>query len=131
MTIPTSLPRLKGFCFPREIIAYAVWAYHRFALSTADVEDLLAERGAIFSREAVRLWVNRFRVSVRDLHPTRPAPAAREMAYGRSGRPDQRRETLAVACNRRQWRCTRHSDPASPQSVSSADWFQPMANRVS
>ncbi|MCU9840253.1 IS6 family transposase [Ruegeria sp. WL0004] len=60
MTIQTSLPRLKGFRFPREIIAYAVWAYHRFALSTADVEDLLAERGVIVSREAVRLWVNRF-----------------------------------------------------------------------
>ncbi|MEP3301013.1 MAG: IS6 family transposase, partial [Roseibium sp.] len=52
--------RLKGFRFPREVIAYAVWAYHRFALSTADVEDLLAERGVIVSREAVRLWVNRF-----------------------------------------------------------------------
>ena len=38
----------------------AVWAYHRFALSTADVEDLLAERGVIVSREAIRLWVNRF-----------------------------------------------------------------------
>lgn len=60
MTIQTSLPRLKGFRFPREIIAYAVWAYHRFALSTADVEDLLAERGVSVSREAVRLWVNRF-----------------------------------------------------------------------
>ncbi|WP_163852198.1 IS6 family transposase [Pseudooceanicola aestuarii] len=60
MTISTSLPRLKGFRFPREIITYAVWAYHRFALSTADVEDLLAERGVIVSREAVRLWVNRF-----------------------------------------------------------------------
>jgi putative transposase len=52
--------RLKGFRFPREIIAYAVWAYHRFAMSTADVEDLLAERGVIVSREAIRLWVNRF-----------------------------------------------------------------------
>jgi len=29
-------------------------------LSTADVEDLLAERGVIVSREAIRLWVNRF-----------------------------------------------------------------------
>ncbi|MEL7049169.1 MAG: IS6 family transposase, partial [Pseudomonadota bacterium] len=28
MTKPASLPRLKGFRFPREIIAYAVWAYH-------------------------------------------------------------------------------------------------------
>ena len=54
------MPLLKGFRCPREIIAYAVWAYHRFGLSTADVEDLLAARGVIVSREAVRLWVNRF-----------------------------------------------------------------------
>ena len=60
MKIPPDMPRLKGFRFPREIIAYAVWAYYRFALSTADVEDLLAERGVIVSHEAIRLWVNRF-----------------------------------------------------------------------
>jgi putative transposase len=60
MKIPTSMLRLKGFRFPREIIAYAVWAYHRFAVNTADVEDLLAERGVIVSREAIRLWVNCF-----------------------------------------------------------------------
>ncbi len=54
MTIPTSLPRLKGFRFPREIIAYAVWVYHRFALSAADIVDLLADRGVIVRREAVR-----------------------------------------------------------------------------
>jgi putative transposase len=41
MKIPTSVLRLKGFQFPREIIAYAVWAYHRFAVSTANVEDPL------------------------------------------------------------------------------------------
>ena len=52
--------RLKGFRHPRAIIAYAVWAYHRFAMSTSDVEDLLAERGVLVSRETVRLWVNRF-----------------------------------------------------------------------
>ena len=66
MKIPASLPRLKGFRYPRKIIAYAVWAYHRFAMSTADVEDLLAERGVIVSREAVRLWVNRFGRHVAD-----------------------------------------------------------------
>lgn len=60
MNIPSSMPRLKGFRYSREVIAYAVWAYHRFALSTADVEDLLAERGVIVSRETIRLWVNRF-----------------------------------------------------------------------
>jgi putative transposase len=54
------LSRLKGFRYPRDVIAFAVWAYHRFALSTADVEDLLAERGVIVTRETVRLWVNRF-----------------------------------------------------------------------
>jgi len=55
MKPPSSFPRLKGFRYPREIIAYAVWVYHRFALSTADVEDLLAERGVVVSRETVRL----------------------------------------------------------------------------
>ncbi len=60
MKTPCSLPRPKGFRFPREIVAYAVWAYHRFALSTADVEDLLSERGVIVNRETVRLWINRF-----------------------------------------------------------------------
>ena len=60
MIIPSHMSRLKGFRYPREIIAYAVWAYHRLALSTADVEDLLAARGVIVSRESIRLWVNRF-----------------------------------------------------------------------
>lgn len=60
MPMPATLPRLKGFRFPREIVAYAVWSYHRFALSAADVEDLLAERGVLVSREAIRLWINRF-----------------------------------------------------------------------
>ena len=60
MKIPSTMPRLKGFRFPRAIVAYAVWAYHRFALSTGDVEDLLAERGVTVSRETVRQWINRF-----------------------------------------------------------------------
>ncbi len=34
--------------------------YYRFALSTANVEDLLAATGVIVSRETVRLWVSRF-----------------------------------------------------------------------
>ena len=54
------MPHIKGYRFPREVVAYAVLAYLRFALSTADVEDLLAERGVIVSRESIRLWVNRF-----------------------------------------------------------------------
>ena len=46
MNIPIDLPPLKGFRYSREIIAFAVWAYHRLALSTADVEDLLGSSGA-------------------------------------------------------------------------------------
>ena len=42
--IPTHMPRLKGFRYPRDVIAHAVWAYNRLALRTADVEDLLAWR---------------------------------------------------------------------------------------
>ena len=76
MNIPAEMPPLKGFRFPREIIAYAVWAYHRFALSTADVEDLLAERGVFVSRETVRKWVNRFgRHFARCVKRDRPAAA--------------------------------------------------------
>lgn len=60
MGISAEIPRLKGYRFPRVVVAYAVWAYHRFALSTADVKDLLAERGVTVSRETVRKWVNRF-----------------------------------------------------------------------
>ncbi len=57
MNMPFKMPRMKGFRFLREIIAYAVWAYYRFSLSTADVEDLLAERGVRISRKAIRRWV--------------------------------------------------------------------------
>ena len=53
MKVTATMPRLKGFRFPREVIAYAVWACHRFALSAADVEDLLAERGVTVSRSRV------------------------------------------------------------------------------
>ena len=55
-----SQPRLKGYRFPRSIISYAVWAYHRFALSLRDVEDLLAERGIKVSYETIRSWVRKF-----------------------------------------------------------------------
>ncbi|WP_162653648.1 IS6 family transposase [Lentilitoribacter sp. Alg239-R112] len=69
------MPSIKGFRFPRAIISYAVWTYYRFNLSTADVEDLLAECGIIVSREAIRLWVNRFgRHYVDCIRRDRPRP---------------------------------------------------------
>lgn len=46
--------------FPAEIIAHAVWLYHRFALSFRDVEELLYERGIRVTHETVRAWVATF-----------------------------------------------------------------------
>ena len=46
----------KNHRFPPEIIAHAVWLYHRFSLSFREVEELLAEHGVTVSYEAVRLW---------------------------------------------------------------------------
>ena len=50
----------KRHRFPPEIISYAGWLYYRFNLSHRDTEDLLAERGIIVSREAIRLWCIKF-----------------------------------------------------------------------
>ena len=50
----------SGYRFPREIISYAIWAYHRFCLSFRGVEDLLAERGTIVSYESIRQWCEKF-----------------------------------------------------------------------
>ena len=54
-------PKLyKRHRFPPEIIQYAVWLYHRFALSHRDIEDLMSQRGVEVSYEAIRLWCNKF-----------------------------------------------------------------------
>jgi len=50
------MPRLKGFHQPCEITAYAVWAYHRFALSMDGIERKLAQRSVIGNLQAVRSW---------------------------------------------------------------------------
>ena len=72
----SDLSRLKGFRFPRSVIGYAVWAYHRFAVSLRDVEDLLAARGVIVSHETIRVWVNRFGPQfAAHVRRDRPAPS--------------------------------------------------------
>ena len=50
----------RGFCSPPEVIAHAVFLYHRFPLSLRDVEDLLAQRGIAVSYETIRRWCRRF-----------------------------------------------------------------------
>ena len=53
-------PNYRGYRFPSEVIARAVWLYHRFSLSFRDVEDLLAERGVTVSYETIRQWCRTF-----------------------------------------------------------------------
>ena len=52
----TRTARYRRHRFPPAIISYSVWAFHWFALSFRDVEDLLAERGIIVSYESIRRW---------------------------------------------------------------------------
>ncbi len=50
----------KRHRFPPEIIQHVVWLYHRFNLSSRDIEDLMAERGIGVSYESIRLWCIKF-----------------------------------------------------------------------
>ncbi len=56
MTTSTTTPSYKGFRFPQEIIAHAVWLYFRFSLSYRDVDELLAARGVVVTYETIRQW---------------------------------------------------------------------------
>ena len=63
----------RGFRFPAEIIAHAVWLYHCFSLSLRDVETILAQRGIVVSYESIRAWGLRFgRVFANALKRRRP-----------------------------------------------------------
>ena len=46
--------------FPKSIIQYAVWLYHRFTLSYRDIEELLLQRGIQVSHETIRDWCDKF-----------------------------------------------------------------------
>ena len=65
----------SGHRFPPDIIQQAIWLYLRLTLSFRGVEDLLAERGIMFSYETVRRWVNHFGPKIAaDLRKRRPKP---------------------------------------------------------
>ncbi len=55
-----SRERPKGYRFPKTIISYAVYLYHRFLLSQRDVQELLFERGIDVSHETIRAWCTKF-----------------------------------------------------------------------
>ncbi|MGW1898211.1 IS6 family transposase [Streptomyces hirsutus] len=53
-------PSYQGHRYPAELIAHAVWLYHRFPLSFREVEEQLLTRGVIVSHGTVRQWCARF-----------------------------------------------------------------------
>ena len=65
----------RGFRFPAEIIAHAVWLYHCFGLSQREAETILAERGVVESHESIRAWGLRLgRAFANALEKRRPRP---------------------------------------------------------
>ena len=68
----------KRHRFPPDTIRHAVWLYFRFTLSIRDVEELMAQRGILVSRETVRCWVNKFGPLIAaNLRRRREAPTGR------------------------------------------------------
>ncbi len=56
-------------------MTHAIWLYCRFALSSRDVEELLAERGVILTYETVRQWCQKFgQTYANALRRRRPQP---------------------------------------------------------
>ena len=53
-------PLYRRHRFPAEVISYTVWLYFRFPLSLRMVEELLAARGIVVSRETIRQWSGKF-----------------------------------------------------------------------
>src|SRR5436189_3114317 len=60
LAAPADRSLFRGYRFPPEVIAHAVWLYFRFHLSLRNVQDLLAERGLVVSHESIRQWCDTF-----------------------------------------------------------------------
>ena len=50
------MSQYSGFRYPAEIIAHAVYLYHRYSLSFREVEEILAYRGIEVTYETIRQW---------------------------------------------------------------------------
>ena len=53
-----------GYCFPPDLISYAVWLYYRFPLSLRMAEELLAARGIELTYETARRWSVKFGLGI-------------------------------------------------------------------
>ncbi|MGK0172303.1 MAG: hypothetical protein ACI9W2_004037 [Gammaproteobacteria bacterium] len=81
--------------FPPEIIAHAVFVYHRFALRFGDVEDLLAERGVTASYETIRVWCAHFGGKFANRLQKRQPSGGRSLVFRRDAAPRSRRRLQA------------------------------------
>ena len=83
MSDPAECP--KGYRFPKVVISYAVYLYHRYRLSYRDVQEGPFERGIEVSHETVRAWCMRFGPDLAE------ALRHRKPRRGRSWHPDEMR----------------------------------------
>src|SRR5947209_427350 len=107
---PAERSLYRGYRFPPELIAHAVWLYFRFQLSLRDVQELLAERGIIVSHETIRQWCTKFGATFGRASAT-TSTRRRQVALGRSGAEDLRQTPLAVASRRSARRRAGHPSP--------------------
>jgi putative transposase len=71
-------PGLIGNRIPRSFISYAIWAFHRSALSHRDLIDLFAVRSVCTIYETIRRCVGKFGVqTVRQARAARQRPSAK------------------------------------------------------
>src|SRR6266550_8698015 len=107
----------RGYRFPPEIIAHAVWLYFRFHLSFRDVQDLLAERGIIVGHESIRQWCTKFGATYAAGLRRRRAQPGDKMAPRRGPAEDLRPTTRAMAGGRSERRCAGHPGTVAARSA--------------
>jgi putative transposase len=77
----------RRYLFPVDVIRHADWLHFRFTFSIRDIEEMMAQRRFIVSREAIRLSD-----IVRPADRRQPSPSAgaahRSEAFGRDGLQD-------------------------------------------
>jgi putative transposase len=99
----------KRHRFPPDIISYAVWLYYRFTPSHRDIENLLATRGIIVTRESIRRWCIKFRAVYakrlkRNHHGFGDTFYIDEVFAGVPDHSDQWQAALSMESRRPRWR---------------------------
>ena len=56
----TETPSYRGLRYPVEITSLGVWLYHRFPLSSREVQEMMLQRGVQVSHETIRQWRVKF-----------------------------------------------------------------------